>query len=252
MIERKINRFQTVSFILIGVTILGFVLIFSQFYFLDKKPENFGALGDAIGGILNPIIAIAAALLTFLAFIIQKIANDDIRKQFLQQQDDAHKDFLFKNYKDRIFLIINELNQFNISFHGGTLITEIAALDAPNSKKYNFIGIQAINLFLVEYFKLKNRNHKSGKTEVVLEESYHAILLHIQNLITAYYNVHKEVLDSELESKYKNELLEILQYIFYSKFCYFFEILGKNHIHEKTKEQMDYFLKIYDSRHNQS
>ena len=70
MFKGKINRIQSVSFVLIGCTIVGIVLIFGQFYFLDKKPENFGVLGDAIGGILNPIIAIAAALLTFLAFII--------------------------------------------------------------------------------------------------------------------------------------------------------------------------------------
>lgn len=43
-------------------------------------------IGDTIGGVLSPIIGLLAAILTFLAFYMQKVANDDIRAQFKIQQ----------------------------------------------------------------------------------------------------------------------------------------------------------------------
>lgn len=45
-----------------------------------------GSIGDTLGGTMNPFIAIAAAILTFLAFYIQYLANQDIRNQFKIQQ----------------------------------------------------------------------------------------------------------------------------------------------------------------------
>lgn len=246
--QKIINNTTLVSILLISVTIIGFVLIFGQLIFNDNKPENFGVVGDAVGGILNPIIAIAGALLTFLAFYIQKLANDDIKNQFREQQEGDHKDFLFKNYKDRILLIINEINNFNISFHGSTLISEISDLKDPYSKKYNFIGIQAINLFLVEYFRLKERKFESGEVKLVIEDSYHAILLHINNLITAYYKLHIEVQNCELEEKFKTELFELLNYTYYSKFNYFLEYLYQKHLHSTTEGQIKYLLEYYKSK----
>lgn len=43
-------------------------------------------IGDSIGGILNPVIGLVASILTFLAFYMQKRANDEIQEQFKTQQ----------------------------------------------------------------------------------------------------------------------------------------------------------------------
>lgn len=43
-------------------------------------------IGDSIGGILNPLIGLCAALLTFLAFYMQKLANDQVKNQFAEQK----------------------------------------------------------------------------------------------------------------------------------------------------------------------
>lgn len=43
-------------------------------------------LGDSIGGILNPIVGLLASILTFLAFYMQKIANDEIKDQLFESQ----------------------------------------------------------------------------------------------------------------------------------------------------------------------
>ncbi|WP_143065577.1 hypothetical protein [Flavobacterium urocaniciphilum] len=215
---------------------------------LDSKPENFGVVGDALGGILNPIIAIASALLTFLAFYIQKLANDDLKKQFYQQKADEKSDFIFSNYKERIHLIINEINNFNISFHNGTLISSAELLNSPNAKKYNFIGIQAINLFLVEFYKLLESKKKEGNLEFKFNDSYHAINLHIQNLISAFYNVHVSIQKCDLKKEYIDELKELLEYTYYSKLNYFSAIISNKNKSSKTKTQIDYLYDFYNKK----
>ena len=238
--KRVIRETTLASTILISLVAFGVILILSQFLFYDKKPENFGVIGDAVGGILNPIIAIAGVLLTFLAFYIQKLANDELKAQFTEQRKKEHEDFLFKNYKERIMLIISEINAFNISFHGGTLISGINLLKDKNAKKYNFVGIQAINLFLMEYFNLESKNKNVGNTELNFKTSYNAIYLHITNIITAFYNANLEIEQSNLEESYKTELLELLNYTYYTKFYYFFEYLKTQQLPPKLKSHIDY------------
>ena len=243
--KRLIRETKLASIILILLVAFGVLLILSQLLFYDKKPENFGVIGDAVSGILNPIIAIAGALLTFLAFYIQKLANDELKNQFIEQRKKEHEDFLFKNYKERIMLIIDEINAFNISFHGGSLISGIDLLTDAAAKKYNFVGIQAINLYLIEYFNLKEKKRIKGKIELSTEDSYHAIFFQISNLITVFYHTHIEIENSEMEKSYKAELLELLNYTYYTKFCYFFEFLKKQYLPEKLSFQINHLYDHY-------
>ncbi|UPT70228.1 MAG: hypothetical protein M0D53_14140 [Flavobacterium sp. JAD_PAG50586_2] len=159
--DQKIYNTSYLSFVLLGLGVFGFALILIQLLFFQSIPDNFGVVGDALGGILNPIVGIAATLVTFLAFYMQKKANDIIQEQFNKNMASEHIDFVFNNYKSRLLMIINEINNFNISFHGNKLISKIEYLDDKNDKKYNFIGIQGINLFLVEFLEIK----KSKKTK---------------------------------------------------------------------------------------
>lgn len=244
MDSNKIIKETTLaSIILILLVAFGVILILSQLLFYDKKPENFGVIGDAVGGITGPIIGIAGALLTFLAFYIQKLANDDIKKQFIEQRKKEHEDFLFKNYKDRIMLIINETNNFNISFHGGKLISGVDLLTEKGSKKYNFVGIQAINLFLIEYYKRTEAN-----TTLDLQDSYHSLFIHIGNLISGFYNLQLEIQQSELEKSSKNELSELLLFTYFTRFYYFFEFLRRQTLQPKLKSHIDYLFEFYKTQ----
>ncbi|SHF27619.1 hypothetical protein SAMN05444377_1063 [Flavobacterium fontis] len=243
--KKVINETRLASFFLIILVAFGVILILSQLLFYDNKPQNFGVIGDAIGGILGPIIGIVGALLTFLAFYIQKIANDEIKNQFKEQKVSQHKDFLFANYKTRIMLLINEINSFNISFHGGSLISDISLLTDKSSKKYNFIGIQAINLYLIEYFKKKEENNSSGKKEFRVEDSYHAIIQNIFSIITSYHNLHIDIENSDLDNVSKAELNTLLKYTYFSKFNYFLEYLNKKNTSQVINEQIKYLLNLY-------
>ena len=241
--KRVIRETRLASIILILLVAFGVLLIISQFLFYDNKPENFGVIGDAVSGILSPIIAIAGVLLTFLAFYIQKLANDEIKQQFLQQQNDNHENFLFSSYKERGLLIISEINNFSISFHDGTLISDTDLLNNPGAKKYNFVGIQAINLFYIEFYKLMGEDFENFK----LSDSFHSISLHLNNLITAFYNLHLAVEKCNLKSEYCEELQELLHYIYYSKLNYFIGYLKDKPLPAKSKEQVDYLYSQYDN-----
>ncbi|MCC7521994.1 MAG: hypothetical protein IT220_10205 [Flavobacteriaceae bacterium] len=96
--NRKIENWDLVTKIILGVSIL--VILFSFFSPLiftsstSFKSFDFtetGEIGDTIGGILNPFIALAGIFLTFLAFYMQIKANQIQIYQFhtgLQKEKD--------------------------------------------------------------------------------------------------------------------------------------------------------------------
>jgi len=90
------------SLIYIGIALfLGISIILIVFH---SKPqlEELGLVGDFIGGLMNPLIGISAALLTFLAFWIQYQANQDIREQFKIQQFESQFYEMLRLHKDNV------------------------------------------------------------------------------------------------------------------------------------------------------
>lgn len=87
--ERAIsNMASKLSLLFIIIALLGFTILLLPFFFEDYNFDKLASLGDTVGGFLNPVIAIAAALLTFLAFYIQYQANKQVERQFEKQQID--------------------------------------------------------------------------------------------------------------------------------------------------------------------
>ncbi|MCL9810038.1 putative phage abortive infection protein [Flavobacterium luminosum] len=86
--EKEAIKFGTrlsVLYIILGV--IGFVLIMlPMIFYSSDKLDNIGIVGDTVGGILNPIFAVPATILTFLAFWVQFKANQEVQNQFKIQQ----------------------------------------------------------------------------------------------------------------------------------------------------------------------
>jgi len=87
--ETKIKNWDTLTKWILGISI--FVIVFSflsPIIFTSSSSyeifdfTNTGQIGDTIGGILNPFIALAGVLLTFLAFYMQIKANQIQISQF--------------------------------------------------------------------------------------------------------------------------------------------------------------------------
>lgn len=217
--------------------------------------SNTGAVGDTIGGLMNPFIAISAALLTFLAFYIQKQANDNLNT-------DNKFTLLHKNYVDRLNLIISEIDNFNISFHNNTLISNLKEVSTNSkSKKYNFTGLQGICLFLTEYDLLRRDIHKKYENEVnkvkMIKEdfdkgTYQVLMLQINNLIVFFGNtitdINKHKFSNDNDDIAKQELINIATYICYSKFDYIFNLYIENKLYdEDLKLRIDNIIKFYKS-----
>ena len=76
--------------------IAGALILFSFFaplVFTQPGKVDFrdtGPIGDTIGGIMGPFIALAGVIVTFLAFIIQKRANDILSRQHREEKEAQH------------------------------------------------------------------------------------------------------------------------------------------------------------------
>lgn len=78
--------------------------------------KDYHELGDAVGGLMNPFIAIAAVIVTGLAFYMQYQANQQIRDQFKIQQFESQFYEMLRLHKqnvEEIELKVYDLNQVN-------------------------------------------------------------------------------------------------------------------------------------------
>jgi hypothetical protein len=91
--EPEKTKLGYIEIIIIVVSIIIFIFSFFAPSIFVKESINgidftkTGAIGDTIGGIMNPFIASAGVLLTFLAFYIQFKANKQQRDLFRQELD---------------------------------------------------------------------------------------------------------------------------------------------------------------------
>ena len=118
--NRKVENWDLVTKIILGVSIL--VILFSFFSPLiftttsSSKSFDFtetGQIGDTIGGILNPFVALAGVLLTFLAFYMQIKANQIQIDQFhegLQKEKDLRILTEKQNSYNKLSLLNTDLN----------------------------------------------------------------------------------------------------------------------------------------------
>ncbi|MCR9062879.1 MAG: hypothetical protein NXI00_02875 [Cytophagales bacterium] len=122
--EKELEAHSKWKWWTIGLSILAFImLIFSFFapkYLVQSSKSDAldfsgtGQIGDTIGGIMNPFVAIAGVILTFLAFWIQFQAN---KLQYKQNVNNREKDLAEKknendeNLKDHLKLVHFDLKE---------------------------------------------------------------------------------------------------------------------------------------------
>ena len=97
----------------LGVAILLILilpLIFLKYPLFGLEFPKSSEVGDTMGGILGPLIAIIAAILTFLAFWIQYQANQIQIKNFDKQREDVKRE----NYQNKIYEMI-KIHRDNVS-----------------------------------------------------------------------------------------------------------------------------------------
>lgn len=92
--NKKNKTFTSDFWIFLGLFLL-IILIICLFPYLFTLPGNLdfkdtGQVGDTIGGIMGPFVAIAAAILTFLAFWVQYKANEQQRQDIALERFESN------------------------------------------------------------------------------------------------------------------------------------------------------------------
>lgn len=92
--SKKNNTF-TLDFwiyLAIFIALIGGICCFPAWFTEPGKLDfrNTGQIGDTIGGIMGPFVAIAAAILTFLAFWVQFKANEQQRKDIALERFESN------------------------------------------------------------------------------------------------------------------------------------------------------------------
>ena len=110
MIMKKNQKESYIGwYVLTGVIIL--FALFAPFLFTRPGVIDFsetGQIGDTIAGTMGPFIAIAGVVVTFLAFLMQKKANDILSTQYeLDKKDERQR--VLDLYKTRIELMKSDV-----------------------------------------------------------------------------------------------------------------------------------------------
>lgn len=96
------------SLLIIVLSIIA-PIIFTQYAFSFANFADTGQIGDSIGGLMNPFIAIAAAILTFLAFYMQYEANKKLKGEIQAREEKDQVDQF-----ERQFYKMLELHKSNV------------------------------------------------------------------------------------------------------------------------------------------
>lgn len=178
--NKEIKNWDTVTIILLILS--GVIILFSFFapYYFTQSAKNSdldftatGAIGDTLGGIMNPFIALVGILLTFLAFYMQIKANQ-IQKQIFFDGLNLEKEKELKNEKKEHITrlkVVKALLNSMMSYYrvNGENLNEFIQLEkgkplAPNiyaastSASYqNFLKLDLLETYnsLVYYFQDK-------------------------------------------------------------------------------------------------
>lgn len=145
-------------------------------------------------------------------------------------------------------MIISEIDNLNVAFHEEELISELREIPDKLGEKYNFSGIQGLNLFLIEYFRDKSEKEKNAAKKFNLDDSFHSIALSIVNLIPLFYNTHIGISNSYLTDPYKSELLDLVGYVYYSKISFLVEHFNRNDPDGQLSDKVKELKKYYNER----
>ena len=92
-------------------------------YYSGISLMDTGQIGDTIGGITGPFIALLAALLTFFAFWVQYRSNIAQTKQFKKQDKDTKIDRFENKFFELLRLHRNNVSEISISYSGKEVVS---------------------------------------------------------------------------------------------------------------------------------
>tara|TARA_R110002050_G_C8859225_1_gene507269 strand:+ start:101 stop:1171 length:1071 start_codon:yes stop_codon:yes gene_type:complete len=112
---RKTNFYLILVFLLIIFSLFS-PLIFTSFYSGFDFTET-GQIGDTIGGVMNPFVAIAGVIVTYLAFKMQFNANQNLKKELEEQITASRKQQIERQFYEMLRLYKENVNEISINLY---------------------------------------------------------------------------------------------------------------------------------------
>lgn len=98
-----------------------------------------GQIGDTIGGIMGPIVAMVAAYLTFIAFWVQKQANEAQRQDIKMERFNANF-YNLLNIHEQITSSLENKGRENITYHGREVFRYAFELVLDYNRRGEYVG----------------------------------------------------------------------------------------------------------------
>ena len=124
---KKNNKQKKYIYLVIGLILFSIAApyLFTHFSFINLAEDEYATIADTIYGLTGPFIAVAAAILTFIAFLIQKQANDiqieSTNIQIKRNQIESFENRLFKLI-DAHRQNVDDLYFESVTFSGNEII----------------------------------------------------------------------------------------------------------------------------------
>lgn len=250
----EINNYkQNTDLLILGIVFISSSIIAIALGVVDNFIENpvsnekdqreyVGTIGDLIGGVLNPAIAVPATLLTFLAFWVQYKANKEVVKQFDIQKFESELNL-------KITILRQEMTEMRLpkidgnNYEGREVMYQLDkelkfiyfivknSLILNDSQK--ILSISYFIFFKGRLLFFKNINHLSLKYDISKKE-----LLDIEDALSRIYTLFKFDKDMLASQESDNDILADRISLLSKAFK---EGLKIKDIHEET----DSFITVY-------
>ncbi|WP_024769394.1 putative phage abortive infection protein [Aquimarina macrocephali] len=162
-----------------------------------------GELGKTIGGLMAPFIAIGAAFLTFIAFLVQYQANQRIQKQFNIQQVSNHFFEMLRLHKENVneMMIVG----YDYKVEKTKVITRDVPFERITEKRKVFVTMNTelistyeICKFYLERFDITNEN-------LIAKIAYRIFYFGIKSEVT----YDKNLIENDKYELLKKEIIKI-------------------------------------------
>lgn len=206
-----------ISFFLLAIssTLIAFVLSYTA-TIIEKSNNDYrsiGALGDVIGGLLNPVVAFIGIIAASLAFYAQYKANAQVYKQFQIQQFESqfyemlrlHKEnineMMITGYDISIQESIQEIKGVKGDSTQNKTITESQTIKITESRKV-FVTMHTELIALYEFLEFYNEQYKTSiEKEELLKYAYKLFFFGVKSDIPS-----SEVIDDLSMLRFKKHL----------------------------------------------
>lgn len=173
--------FSILSILFLVIFISTLVWLFANLEWFELKSKN--ELGDAFGGLSNPIIAFIGVIVTFLAFYIQYKFNIKQNELIKEQRKLYHIDKFDNKFSESLRIHIDNVKEFNIDnkFHSRKTFVYMY-------KELEFIYLLIADEYDLFFKQYGNRNddefkflHNLNITEISYNIFYHGIEHYFSN-----------------------------------------------------------------------